>query len=99
MMNILHFFDYVQGSDTAPTKPSPEMLLKAASAIDSKIENTWMVGDSHVDILASKAAGCISIGVNYHKNISDSMIKENPDFVIESLAELTELGEIDEYAK
>lgn len=39
-------------------KPKPGMLLQAAKEYNIDLSNSWMVGDSHSDIEAGKAAGC-----------------------------------------
>ncbi|MEA5135002.1 MAG: HAD-IIIA family hydrolase [Candidatus Fimivivens sp.] len=39
-------------------KPKPGMLLKAAELYNIDLEQSYMVGDSDVDMIAGKAAGC-----------------------------------------
>lgn len=39
-------------------KPSPGMLLKAASEHQLDLEDSWMIGDSEIDIQAGRKAGC-----------------------------------------
>lgn len=39
-------------------KPKPGMLLKAAKYFNIDLEQSWMIGDSEIDIRAGKAAGC-----------------------------------------
>lgn len=87
------YFSVVQGSDASKAKPAPDILLKAASEINSPISSTWMVGDSHVDIQASKAAGCFTVGVVYHDDFAQSMVNEMPDLLIRSVAEIIDFGE------
>ena len=90
---LLHYFDLVQGSDNLPNKPEPDILKTAAQKVGSAISSTWMVGDSYVDIKASKAAGCISVGVIYHQDYAQSMIVETPDFLVSSIIELSQVIE------
>jgi mannose-1-phosphate guanylyltransferase / phosphomannomutase len=42
-------------------KPSPGMLLNAARDLNIDLANSWMVGDSSIDIIAGNNAGCNSI--------------------------------------
>jgi D-glycero-D-manno-heptose 1,7-bisphosphate phosphatase len=39
-------------------KPAPGMLLDAAASYGIDLRASWMIGDSEVDVLAGKAAGC-----------------------------------------
>lgn len=39
-------------------KPKPGMLLKAAQDYNIDLSESWMIGDSEIDILAGKNAGC-----------------------------------------
>jgi D-glycero-D-manno-heptose 1,7-bisphosphate phosphatase len=39
-------------------KPAPGMLLQAALDHQIDLQNSWMVGDSDIDMLAGKNAGC-----------------------------------------
>lgn len=39
-------------------KPRPGLLLKIAEHYQADLKKTWFVGDSLVDILAARAAGC-----------------------------------------
>jgi histidinol-phosphate phosphatase family protein len=42
-------------------KPAPGMLLKAANELSIDLGQSWMVGDSNIDIEAGRAAGCCTI--------------------------------------
>lgn len=39
-------------------KPAPGMLLQAAQDHQIDLQTSWMIGDSDIDILAGKQAGC-----------------------------------------
>jgi D-glycero-D-manno-heptose 1,7-bisphosphate phosphatase len=39
-------------------KPLPGMLLRAASAHEIDLRTSWMIGDSDIDMLAGRNAGC-----------------------------------------
>ena len=42
-------------------KPEPGLLLKAAQELDIDLSNSWMVGDSPIDVEAGRRAGCRTI--------------------------------------
>jgi D-glycero-D-manno-heptose 1,7-bisphosphate phosphatase len=45
--------------DHPERKPSPGMLLRAASELGLEIAQSWMVGDMISDVLAGQNAGCV----------------------------------------
>ncbi|MBN1183731.1 MAG: HAD-IIIA family hydrolase [Bacteroidales bacterium] len=45
-------------------KPKPGMLFSAQKDINIDLKQSWMIGDSRVDVIAGKNAGCKSILVN-----------------------------------
>jgi phosphoglycolate phosphatase len=55
---IHELFDYVVcGDDVKNYKPHPEPVLAALASFNLHPHEAIMIGDSHVDILAGKAAG------------------------------------------
>ncbi|HMN44164.1 MAG TPA: HAD family hydrolase [Povalibacter sp.] len=57
-LGILELFDFVTcGGDIANYKPHPEPVTRALAALECEPARAMMIGDSHVDILAGKAAG------------------------------------------
>jgi D-glycero-D-manno-heptose 1,7-bisphosphate phosphatase len=42
-------------------KPAPGMLLDAAASYGIDLPASWMIGDSEMDVLAGKAAGCKTV--------------------------------------
>jgi D-glycero-D-manno-heptose 1,7-bisphosphate phosphatase len=74
-------------------KPQPGMLLRAAKEFSLNLADCWMVGDSAVDILAGKRAGCKTAQVS--QTIELKNLPEKPDVRVESLqafAQYPELG-------
>jgi D-glycero-D-manno-heptose 1,7-bisphosphate phosphatase len=45
-------------------KPQPGMLLAAAHDLDIDLAASFMVGDRHSDVLASRAAGCYTLFID-----------------------------------
>lgn len=57
-LDIEHLFDYVIcGDEVSQYKPHPEPVLRTLSALQCDPTHAIMIGDSHVDVLAGKAAG------------------------------------------
>ena len=44
-------------------KPKPGMLLKAAEEFNVNLSQSYMIGDSEIDVQAGNAAGCKSIRI------------------------------------
>ncbi|NPA47238.1 MAG: HAD family hydrolase [Thermococci archaeon] len=60
LFNLRPYFDFVTGKDYSNidgVKPNPYLVIKALKALDVSPEEAVMVGDSHHDVLAGKAAG------------------------------------------
>jgi len=56
-MDILRYFKVIIGrEDVQNPKPHPEPILKAMDILDAKIEKTWMIGDTRMDIESAKGA-------------------------------------------
>lgn len=95
-LSLSRFFGVVVSGDTLEKKkPDPAPLLYAARILESRPEDSLMVGDSMHDVQAARAAGfqvaCVSYGYNHGHDIRDA----GPDAVIGSLAELPSLLAID----
>lgn len=85
-------FRIVICGDTLPKKkPDPLPLLHAAEFFGVEPRSSLMVGDSKNDINAARAAGfqiaCVSYGYTQGKDINE----ENPDVIIDSLADIAGL--------
>ncbi|KAB2926575.1 MAG: HAD-IA family hydrolase [Dechloromonas sp.] len=55
----------VSGDSTAEAKPSPLPLLHACELLGCLPESTIYVGDDQRDVMAGKAAGCLTVAVSY----------------------------------
>lgn len=55
----------VSGDTTAEAKPSPLPVLHACTLLGCRPERTLYVGDDRRDIVAGKAAGCLTVAVSY----------------------------------
>ncbi|WP_081754165.1 phosphoglycolate phosphatase [Catenovulum agarivorans] len=91
-LQIAEFFAASLGGDSLPEKkPSPQPLLHICQQLNAKVENTIMIGDSHNDILAAKAANMQSIGLTYGYNYGEDINKHKPEWVFENFADIAEL--------
>lgn len=65
-LGIGHYFGSVIGArDGQPKKPDPRSLELALLPFPVVVTDAVMIGDSHADIGAAKAAGCPSIAMSY----------------------------------
>jgi len=55
----------VSGDTTAEAKPSPVPILHACELLGCRPASTIYVGDDSRDIVAGKAAGCMTVAVSY----------------------------------
>jgi phosphoglycolate phosphatase-like HAD superfamily hydrolase len=57
-------FDIVMSSDEAGAlKPSPDGILRICEKLKVKPKTAVYAGDSEVDMIAAKSAGCIPVGI------------------------------------
>ncbi|EGZ44342.1 phosphoglycolate phosphatase [Neisseria wadsworthii] len=93
-LKLADYFSLILGGDSlSEKKPNPLPLQHAAEVLGVDVKNMLMVGDSHNDILAAKAAGCMSVGVSFgYGNMAELSKKSStkPDCVINSLPEIYE---------
>ena len=90
--NTQRFFDIVvTAGDIVKSKPNPEIFLKCALKLGSKPDKCVVVEDSIFGVEAAKTAkmGCIAVltGVYSQKELK----KANPDVIVDSLKEKTEV--------
>ncbi|HEV2728594.1 MAG TPA: HAD family hydrolase [Terriglobales bacterium] len=65
-------------------KPAPGMFFEAAKAHQIALNNSWMVGDSEIDVKAGRNAGCKTA------RLSDSTQDASADIVAASLSEVVQ---------
>ena len=91
-LNLDAYFSMVVGGDTLPErKPDAAPLLYVAEILGVEPKNMLMVGDSHNDMLAAKAAGCPVVGVNFGYGDMTQLAKDvhtAPDVVVDTLPEI-----------
>ena len=91
---ILDRFDsIVLGADVSRRKPDPEGILKCLKVLDVTPDAAVYVGDTPVDIQASRAAGACAVGVLTGAGDSAMLSMHWPDRLISSHAKLVEIIE------
>ena len=69
-------------------KPAPDMILAAASRLKLLPSECLVVGDSPYDIQAAKAANCKVVAVLTGGHSLESLKREGPDFILQTITEL-----------
>ncbi|WHX99943.1 pyrophosphatase PpaX [Neobacillus sp. DY30] len=95
LMKLDPFFDVMIAYDhVKKVKPDPEPIFLALEKLESKPEETLMVGDNFHDVLAGKNAGTKTAGVAWTIKGRDYLAKYEPDYMLENMTDLlTILGE------
>lgn len=90
-LGILHRFAAVYGGNSFERKkPDPVGIIQILSDTKGQPEQTWMIGDSAVDVLTGRNAGVKTCGVSWGY-ATDSFKNTPPDFLVHRFEELEEL--------
>lgn len=81
-------FEHIQGTDGFPSKPAPDVILTALRALGASPSECLMVGDSHADIHAARAAGVKVCMVRYGYGDPEKLARLEPDYWVDDLREL-----------
>ncbi|MCS7202907.1 MAG: HAD-IA family hydrolase [Thermodesulfovibrio sp.] len=89
-LSLIHYFDFIGGSDSfQERKPSALPIIEVMKKLNSKPENTIIVGDSELDIKAGKSAKIKTVAVTYGYGDKDSL--SEADFKIDRFEDLIEI--------
>ncbi len=89
---LIDFFETViTGKDVEKRKPNPEGLLKCLNALEADPHETVYIGDTPIDIQASKAADMASVAVLTGAGDSALLSAAGPDWIIHSHAQLPDI--------
>lgn len=92
LTNLDQFFDVIISLDEVEhAKPNPEPLEKAMKALNSKPEETMMIGDNYHDILGGKNAGTYTCGVSWSVKGRSYLEQYEPDYMLETMADLLDI--------
>ncbi|MBQ5702643.1 MAG: HAD-IA family hydrolase [Peptococcaceae bacterium] len=86
------YFDvFITPEATEKHKPNPEPALKALELLGIKPQEAIMVGDSGLDLLCGKQAGCKTAAVRYSLFPEEELAQHQPDYMLDSLLDLLPL--------
>ena len=71
-------------------KPHPDHLLAALKSLDTKPEETIMVGDHPMDVETGRLAGALTVGVASGRNTRSELTAAGADMVFDHIGELAE---------
>lgn len=92
--NLLDYFQcIITADDTKKHKPDPEPILMALDKLQSKPEQTLMVGDSLFDIKCAHNAGIKSAIVTWSELSQEEYMMENPHYIIEKAEDIIRILE------
>jgi pyrophosphatase PpaX len=95
-LNLHALFDFtICGNEVRHYKPNPEPVTTALLALGRNSNEAIMIGDSHADILAGKAAGtrtALYLPEDHHRfHNAGKLLASEPDHVFSDHAELPHL--------
>ena len=75
-MGVMHYFKVLIGRESVQyPKPHPEPILKALAHLKADPTQTWMIGDTPMDLICAKEAGVESIGVLCGYSTKEELMK------------------------
>ena len=81
----------ITSDDVIKRKPAPDPLLACARQLELRPASCVYIGDTTTDMQSGKAAGMKTVGVLTGFDDYDALKKEEPDAIIDSVADLTEV--------
>jgi phosphoglycolate phosphatase len=82
-------FVTIQTADDHPSKPAPDMILKAMEETGTAPHHTIMIGDTSYDMAMAKAAGVHAIGVAWGYHQREALLQAGAELVVDDFAHLT----------
>jgi phosphoglycolate phosphatase len=82
-------FVTIQTADDHPSKPAPDMILKAMEETGTSPHHTVMIGDTSYDMAMAKAAGVHAIGVAWGYHQRETLLKAGAELIVDDFAHLT----------
>jgi HAD superfamily hydrolase (TIGR01509 family) len=78
----------IDGTHVEHAKPAPDLLLLAASQLETRPGDCWYVGDSTWDVVSAVAAGMVPVGVTTGAATVPMLLAAGASRVVASLDEL-----------
>lgn len=93
-LDLLHYFDLVLGiNDVASPKPAPDIIDLTLKLLEVEPCEAIFVEDTTIGLEAGKRSGVYTIGVTTGTHDRAKLLTLHPDFIVDSLLELTFLIE------
>ncbi|MDO4816082.1 MAG: HAD-IA family hydrolase [Bacillota bacterium] len=87
-----HTFDCVLGErDGVRKKPAPDSVFEVMQSLGCGPEESVYIGDSEVDILTAKNAGCDCISVSYGFRSRELLLESGAEVLCEAAADIANL--------
>ena len=83
----------ISRSSVENMKPHPESMKLAASMMNVPLNRCIIVGDMHTDINMGKTVGAVTIGVLTGIFTKEKLLELNPDFILDSVADIPQVIE------
>lgn len=80
---LTHHFVTVQTADDAPSKPHPEMVLRAMAETGAAPLDTILVGDTSFDMTMARAAGARAVGVTWGYHPHDLLVSSGAERLVD----------------
>lgn len=95
MTGLDRFFEtIITIDDIVHSKPHPESVIKAMSALNGKACSTIMIGDNYHDIIAGKNAGVKTAGVAWSTKGAEFLASYEPTYMLQDMRDLLKVAGI-----
>jgi len=81
-------FTTIQTADTSPSKPHPDMILRAIAETGAAPEDTVMIGDTTYDIEMARNAGVRALAVAWGYHAGHALMASGADMMFDDFSEL-----------
>ncbi len=87
-LGVAECFDLIlTGSDVVRSKPFPDALFQIIATLNLNKEEILFVGDSHLDVIAGKAAGIKTAAALWGAVETKKLLDSGPDYIFHTPAE------------
>lgn len=84
------FLSIIGRVEDKPDKPDPASLITIAKQYGYSLDDTWMIGDTEVDIQTARNAKCNEVFVTWGFRSLENVMALNPETIIDKPNELLE---------
>ena len=87
----IDFVEVTGNKEGAPLKPDPTIIEQIIHKASAKLSDTYMIGDSAVDMQTAHNAQIISVGVSWGFRSREELEQNTPNHIVDSVEELRDL--------